>query len=85
MGLGHVTHLTRPEWGLVRSVFGAPRRLSLAFLKEERSKLEVYRWVRSMHAVTVFAFCWEDVVFQRSRLQTSVLLLHSTLVYITHN
>ncbi|MEW5313720.1 MAG: hypothetical protein WDW38_005261 [Sanguina aurantia] len=43
MGLGHVTHLTRPEWGLVRGVFGPPRRLSLAFLKEERVKLEAYR------------------------------------------
>lgn len=47
MGLGHVTHLTRPEWGLVRGVFGPPRRLSLAFLKEERVKLEAYRCVWS--------------------------------------
>ncbi|MEW5300816.1 MAG: hypothetical protein WDW36_003720 [Sanguina aurantia] len=50
MGLGHVTHLTRPEWGLVRGVFGPPRRLSLAFLKEERVKLEAYReHVRGKH------------------------------------
>ena len=37
--------LSRPEWALVRSAFGRPRRLSLQFLKEERVKLEAYRCV----------------------------------------
>jgi hypothetical protein len=43
LGLGNVHRLTRGEWGLLRSAFGAPRRLSLRFLKEERIKLEAYR------------------------------------------
>jgi DIRP len=41
--IGHVTHLTRSEWSIIRSAFGRPRRLSLTFLKEERLKLESFR------------------------------------------
>ena len=44
LGMSHTTHLTRREWGLLRSSWGRPRRLSLSFLKEERIKLEAYRW-----------------------------------------
>lgn len=44
-GLGHLSHLTRPEWSVLRGAFGRPRRLSLAFLKQERVKLEMYRYV----------------------------------------
>jgi hypothetical protein len=43
-GLGHVTHLTRTEWSVLRGAMGRPRRLSLAFLKQERHKLEAYRY-----------------------------------------
>ncbi len=43
LGLSHVTQLTRPEWSVLRSSFGRPRRFSLAFLREERMRLEVYR------------------------------------------
>ncbi|ELR24993.1 Myblike DNA-binding domain containing protein [Acanthamoeba castellanii str. Neff] len=43
MGLGHITHLTRVEWGHVRSVMGKPRRFSQAFLQGERAKLHDYR------------------------------------------
>ncbi|GAX80922.1 hypothetical protein CEUSTIGMA_g8357.t1 [Chlamydomonas eustigma] len=35
--------LTRSEWGILRSVFGKPRRFSTQFVKEERVKLEAYR------------------------------------------
>jgi len=42
-GLGHVTHLTRTEWSVVRGALGRPRRLSLNFLKQERQKLEAFR------------------------------------------
>eukprot|EP00879_Flechtneria_rotunda_P011770 GHRR01012295.1.p1 GENE.GHRR01012295.1~~GHRR01012295.1.p1 ORF type:complete len:583 (+),score=258.78 GHRR01012295.1:822-2570(+) len=42
-GLGHVTHLTGGEWSIVRSAFGRPRRVSLAFLKQERGRLNLYR------------------------------------------
>lgn len=45
LGLSHVTKLARGEWALLRGSFGKPRRLSLAFLKEERMKLEAWRWV----------------------------------------
>ncbi|KAK9868217.1 hypothetical protein WJX84_002502 [Apatococcus fuscideae] len=37
------TRLLRPEWALLRSALGQPRRLSLAFLRQERAKLEAYR------------------------------------------
>jgi hypothetical protein len=43
VGLGHVTHLTRCEWSVLRGAAGRPRRLSLTFLKQERHKLEAYR------------------------------------------
>ncbi len=43
VGLGHVSKMTRGEWALLRKAWGRPRRLSLAFLKEERAKLEGYR------------------------------------------
>ncbi|WIA17880.1 hypothetical protein OEZ85_009380 [Tetradesmus obliquus] len=43
LGLGHVTHLTRGEWSVLRCAAGTPRRLSLAFLKQERHKLEAHR------------------------------------------
>ena len=42
-GLGQGARLTRREWGAVRAALGKPRRLSLAFLKQERAKLESYR------------------------------------------
>jgi hypothetical protein len=38
-----MTHLTRTEWAVVRGTFGPPRRLSLAFLQQERTKLEAHR------------------------------------------
>lgn len=41
--LGNLPNLTRGEWSAVRSAMGRPRRLSLAFLDEERDKLERYR------------------------------------------
>ncbi|GLC49109.1 hypothetical protein PLESTB_000183400 [Pleodorina starrii] len=37
------TKLTRLEWSVLRSALGRPRRLSLAFLREERLRLEGYR------------------------------------------
>lgn len=51
-GLGHVTHLTRTEWSVLRGALGRPRRLSLNFLKQERQKLEAHRRVRSMQTHT---------------------------------
>ena len=47
-GLGHVTHLTRTEWSVLRGALGKPRRLSLAFLKQERQKLEAYRCIQGL-------------------------------------
>ncbi|KAJ4974391.1 hypothetical protein NE237_007565 [Protea cynaroides] len=43
VGLGHITRLTRVEWGVIRSSLGKPRRLSEQFLREEKAKLEQYR------------------------------------------
>ncbi|CAN1199519.1 Protein ALWAYS EARLY 1 [Linum perenne] len=43
VGLGHVSTLTRVEWGVIRSSLGKPRRFSQHFLHDERSKLEQYR------------------------------------------
>ncbi|GIL51183.1 hypothetical protein Vafri_7252 [Volvox africanus] len=37
------TKLTRLEWSVLRAALGRPRRLSLAFLREERLRLEGYR------------------------------------------
>ncbi|GFR47546.1 hypothetical protein Agub_g9269 [Astrephomene gubernaculifera] len=37
------TKLTRLEWSVLRAALGRPRRLSLAFLREERVRLEGYR------------------------------------------
>jgi hypothetical protein len=42
-GLAGVALLTRAEWGVLRAMLGRPRRLSLAFLREERVRLEHYR------------------------------------------
>ncbi len=42
-GLGHVTQLMRKEWAALRTLFGRPRRLSDAFLKQEKAKLYAYR------------------------------------------
>lgn len=42
-GLAGVTALTRKEWGLLRAGLGRPRRLSAAFLREERCRLEAWR------------------------------------------
>eukprot|EP00026_Physarum_polycephalum_P002595 Phypoly_transcript_02602.p1 GENE.Phypoly_transcript_02602~~Phypoly_transcript_02602.p1 ORF type:complete len:708 (+),score=104.49 Phypoly_transcript_02602:238-2361(+) len=39
LGLSKVRKLTRVEWAHVRSAMGKPRRLSRAFLKQERTKL----------------------------------------------
>jgi hypothetical protein len=48
-GLGHLRHtgqrLTRTEWGAVRWALGRPRRLSPAFFRQERQRLEAYRSV----------------------------------------
>jgi len=46
LGLGSVTHLTRPKWRYVRSVIGKPRRVSHAFFVEERTNLNVHRMAR---------------------------------------
>eukprot|EP00775_Hariotina_reticulata_P008012 gene8012-8210_t len=54
-GLGQVTHLTRGEWSVVRSAFGKPRRLSLAFLKQERARLELYRGLHDGIILTIKA------------------------------
>jgi hypothetical protein len=43
MGLAHITHLTRAEWGMLRAALGRPRRLSQAMLQQERGALELYR------------------------------------------
>lgn len=39
LGLSKIRKLTRVEWAHIRSAMGKPRRLSKAFLKQERSKL----------------------------------------------
>jgi hypothetical protein len=39
LGLSKIRKLTRVEWAQVRSAMGKPRRLSRAFLKQERNKL----------------------------------------------
>ena len=43
LGLSHVQTLTRTEWSRVRAVMGRRRRMSPAFFKEERRRLEEYR------------------------------------------
>ena len=43
MGLPAGVALSQREWSALRGSLGAPRRLSLAFLYQERSKLESYR------------------------------------------
>jgi hypothetical protein len=45
LGLPASKRLTRTEWAYIRASLGRPRRLSLAFLREERQKLEYYREV----------------------------------------
>ncbi|KAK1292003.1 Protein ALWAYS EARLY 2 [Acorus calamus] len=51
VGLGHIPRLTHFEWGVIRGSLGKPRRLSNAFLREEREKLEEYREsIRSHYA-----------------------------------
>ncbi|XP_051152756.1 protein ALWAYS EARLY 3-like isoform X2 [Andrographis paniculata] len=41
--LGHVSELTKAEWGIIKSSLGKPRRFSNQFLKEEIVKLNQYR------------------------------------------
>ena len=41
--LDHIKKATRVEWGEVRRALGKPRRLSPAFLRREREKLECCR------------------------------------------
>ena len=48
VGLNGVTHLTRTEWSQVRATMGKARRLSAAFLEEERRKLEEHRALTRM-------------------------------------
>ncbi|CAL4915756.1 unnamed protein product [Urochloa decumbens] len=49
--LRHITRLTRPEWSIIRSYRGKPRRFSDNFLAVERQQLEDYRKeVRSYYA-----------------------------------
>ena len=43
IGLGEVSHLTRLEWSCVRHLLGRPRRLSSAFLRSERGRLQEHR------------------------------------------
>jgi DIRP/Myb-like DNA-binding domain len=43
VGLLPGTKLTRKEWSALRSALGRPRRLSNAFLRESRTKLEIHR------------------------------------------
>ncbi|KAL1539095.1 protein ALWAYS EARLY 3-like [Salvia divinorum] len=49
VGLGHVPRLTRVEWGVIRSSLGKPRRFSEQFLKEEKEKLNQYRYSVRKH------------------------------------
>eukprot|EP00192_Tetraselmis_astigmatica_P009859 CAMPEP_0117651752 /NCGR_PEP_ID=MMETSP0804-20121206/2261_1 /TAXON_ID=1074897 /ORGANISM="Tetraselmis astigmatica, Strain CCMP880" /LENGTH=957 /DNA_ID=CAMNT_0005457753 /DNA_START=126 /DNA_END=2999 /DNA_ORIENTATION=- len=50
LGLSGALKLSRSEWACLRSALGRPRRLSLAFLRDERAKLEAYRQaVRTRH------------------------------------
>jgi len=42
-GMGNIKQITRTEWSYVRSIIGKPRRMSAAFFREERKKLERYR------------------------------------------
>jgi hypothetical protein len=42
-GLGDIARLPRRDWRAVRAPLGAPRRLSLAFLRAEREALELQR------------------------------------------
>ena len=42
-GIPPKAKLTRREWSVLRSMLGRPRRLSLAFLREQRAKLEAHR------------------------------------------
>lgn len=49
VGLGHISRLTRVEWGVIRSSLGKPRRFSKRFLLEERDKLKQYRENVRMH------------------------------------
>lgn len=42
-GIGHVQRLTRQEWAFVRGLIGRPRRVSSAFLQEERQRLHEHR------------------------------------------
>ncbi|KAL3133301.1 hypothetical protein ABBQ38_007180 [Trebouxia sp. C0009 RCD-2024] len=41
--LGQLARLTRTEWTCIRRSLGRPRRLSLAFLRQERAELEAWR------------------------------------------
>lgn len=45
LGLSHVQKLTRTEWSQIRACIGRRRRLSPAFLSQERQRLEEYRQV----------------------------------------
>ena len=45
LGLSHVQKLTRTEWSRVRAFIGRHRRMSPAFFRQERRRLEEYRQV----------------------------------------
>ncbi|GER49778.1 hypothetical protein STAS_27048 [Striga asiatica] len=49
VGLGHMPRLTRVEWGVIRSSLGKPRRFSEQFLREEKQKLNQYRFSVRKH------------------------------------
>lgn len=56
MGLPAGVALSRREWSALRGALGQPRRLSLAFLRQERAKLESYReTVRSKYEEVLLA------------------------------
>jgi len=48
LGLGQVRQLRKAEWQYVRSLLGRPRRLSAAFLAQERQRLQEHRTLKRL-------------------------------------
>ena len=65
VGLGPGVRLTRREWGAVRRALGRPRRLSLAFLRQERAKLETYRNIVRAKYEEVRPQCYSTHIVQQ--------------------
>ena len=70
MGLDRGVRLSRLEWAAVRGALGRPRRLSQAFLRQERVRLEAHRAaVRAKYEEVTSRLSWPRAVLVLSRFR----------------